>query len=275
MAHNPNDFDLQFYTGDNYNSPPKELGIFDKLFPNTCFYMRAIFGPVLSLCFAARMGTADDATWALNSARIGRTLEASGCRFSITGMDAFKKVGGPCIVVGNHMSTLETFVLPSIIRPHMPITFVVKQSLNTMPFFGKVLETRDAISVGRTNPRKDLQLVLDEGKDRLDKGMCVVIFPQSTRSNVFNPAKFNSIGIKLAKHAKKPIIPLALKTDTWGQGKLMKDFGPVHREKTIHMAFGDPIHIEGHGKEEHAQICKFITDKLELWNKEEQSTITT
>ncbi len=270
MNNAPNNFDPQFYTGDTYNSPVRDISIMDKFLPNTCFYLRAIFGPMLSLCLAAQLKKADDHAWALNSARIARTLEASGCKFSITGMDALKNMNEPCVIVANHMSTLETFVLPSLIRPHMPVTFVIKKSLTTTPLFGKVLESRDAIAVGRTNPRQDFQLVIDEGKKRLENGMSVVIFPQSTRSVVFNPAKFNSIGIKLAKHAKKPIIPLALKTDAWGQGKLMKDFGPVQKEKTIHLAFGEPMHIEGNGKEEHAQICQFISHKLELWAKEER-----
>ncbi len=262
-------FDQHFCTGDTYISPHKELGFLDKIFPNFCFYTRAYLGPMLSLCLAAQLKRADDYAWALNSNRISRVLEASGCKFSVSGMDFLKNVGESCIIVGNHMSTLETFVLPGLIRPHMPVTFVIKKSLTTTPLFGKVLESRDAIAVTRTNPRADLQMILDEGKNRLDKGMSVAIFPQSTRSTRFNPSKFNSIGIKLAKHAKKPIIPLALKTDAWGQGKILKDFGPIYKEKTIHLAFGEPMQIEGHGKEEHAQICKFISDKLELWSKQD------
>ncbi len=258
-------FDLHFYTGDTYTSPHKELNILEKSFPNLYFYLCSIFGPVKSLCLAAQINKCDDATWALNSARMGRVFESVGCRFSITGMDNLKNMTEPCIIVGNHMSTLETFLLPSIIRPHMPVTFVVKKSLTTTPFFGKVLESRDVIVVERTNPRQDLQNMLDEGKKRLEKGMSIVIFPQSTRQAVFNAAKFNSIGVKLAKHSNKPVIPLALKTDAWAPGKKLKDFGVIEREKTIHFAFGEPLYIQGHGKDEHAKICQFIESKLNQW----------
>ncbi len=261
-------FDMHFYSGDIYKTKPRELNFLSNAMPNLYFYWFALLGPVMNLCIAAQFNKCNDLTWAANSAYMGRIFEDVGCNFSISGLDYLKNMPEPCIIVGNHMSTLETFVLPSIIRPHMPVTFVVKQSLADLPFFGKVLESRDVIVVGRKSPRQDLLNMLEEGKKRLDNGMSLVIFPQSTRSVTFNAAKFNSIGVKLARKANKPIIPLALKTDAWPQGKLFKDFGAIHKEKTIHFAFGAPIYVQEQGKDDHAQICKFINDKLDLWSKE-------
>ncbi len=261
-------FDQHFCTGDTYETKPRELGVIGKFFPNFYFYLAAFFGPVQSLCIAAQMDKCNDFAWAFNSARMGRIFENAGCNFSISGMSHLINIQEPCIIVGNHMSTLETFILPGVIRPHMPVTFVVKKDLAELPFFGKVLESRDVIVVGRESPRQDLQNMLEEGQNRLKNGMSIVIFPQSTRSVIFNPAKFNSIGVKLAKKSQKPIIPLALKTDAWAQGKLVKDFGPINREKTIHMAFGAPIYVQDQGKAEHTQICEFIQEKLALWSKD-------
>ena len=96
-----------------------------------------------------------------------------------------------------------------------------------MPFFGPVMCSRDPIVVGRTNPREDLAAVLEGGLERLKKGISIIVFPQHTRSREFNPQMFNSIGVKLAKKAGVPIVPLALKTDAWGQGKKIKELGPV------------------------------------------------
>ncbi len=260
-------FDQHFCTGDIYETKPKELGLFSKFFPNIYFYLAALLGPVQTLCVAAQFNKCTDVAWAFNSARMGRIFENAGCKFSISGINHLRDMNESCIIVGNHMSTLETFILPSIIRPYMPVTFVVKQALAELPFFGKVLESRDVIVVGRTNPRQDLQNMLTEGQKRLESGVSLVIFPQSTRSTVFNPAKFNSIGAKLARKTQKPIIPLALKTDAWPQGKFIKDFGPLDREKTIHMAFGPPIYVQDQGKIEHNQVCEFIQEKLESWSK--------
>ena len=64
-----------------------------------------------------------------------------------------------------------------------------------------------------------------------------------------------------------PIIPLALKTDAWGEGKLIKDFGPINPQKTIHFSFDAPIYVSGTGKNEHEKIILFIKEKMNEWNK--------
>jgi len=56
-------------------------------------------------------------------------LERTGGRFHITGMENINKSAGPVLFISNHMSTLETMILPCIIAPHREVTFVVKDSL--------------------------------------------------------------------------------------------------------------------------------------------------
>ena len=38
----------------------------------------------------------------------------------------WRGLDGPAVIVGNHMSTLETFALPGLVVPFKPLTFVVK-----------------------------------------------------------------------------------------------------------------------------------------------------
>ena len=159
-------------------------------------------------------------------------------RIEITGTEHFSRLEGPCVFIGNHMSTLEAFVLPTIIQPLKRVAFVVKKSLVEYPVFGHLMRSRDPIVVGRTNPREDLKAVLEGGAERLRSGISIVVFPQKTRSALFDPAAFNSIGIKLAKRAQVPVVPLALKTDAWGNGALVKDFGKIDPAKAVHFAFG-------------------------------------
>ena len=84
---------------------------------------------------------------------------------------------------------------------------------------------------------------MNGGVDLLNKGISIVIFPQSTRSVEFNPEDFNSLGVKLARKANVDIVPIALKTDWWGNGKLIKELGPIDRHKHIHIKFGEPMKI--------------------------------
>ncbi|MBI5640712.1 MAG: 1-acyl-sn-glycerol-3-phosphate acyltransferase, partial [Nitrospirae bacterium] len=162
-------------------------------------------------------------------------------------------------------SALETFVLPCIIQPVKEVTFIVKKSLLTMPVFGPVMRSRDPIVVGRENPREDLRTVLDAGTRKLASGSSVIVFPQSTRSLVFRPQDFNSLGIKLALRAGVPVVPIALRTDAWGIGKYKKDFGPIDQDRPVHIAFGEPMRISGRGAEEHEQVIRFIEEKLRQW----------
>jgi 1-acyl-sn-glycerol-3-phosphate acyltransferase len=194
-----------------------------------------------------------------------RALEAAGVRFDISGLEHVAAVEGSCVFIGNHMSTLETFILPVILLPFKKITFVVKQSLMDYPVFGHVMRSRDPIAVGRTNPREDLRAVLEGGAARLGRGISLVIFPQTTRVPEFVPKEFNTIGIKLAKRADAPVIPFALKTDAWGNGRLVKDFGRIDPSRTVHFAFGAPLRVVQQGAAEHQQVIRFIIEKLRAW----------
>lgn len=261
-------FDPHFTRGFDYHTPQRQPGMLSRLMPNWSFYLQMLL-PVTHLCLAAQRGKSNDVTWVLDSARVARALERVGCPIHVEGMEHFSHLDSPCVFVANHMSTLETFVLPSIIRPRRPVTFVVKESLVRMPLFGAVMRSREPVVVGRVSPREDLARVLEEGTARLNKGISIIIFPQSTRSRTFEPSKFNSIGIKLARRAGVPIIPVALLTDAWGPGRRIKDFGPIHPGRHVYFRFAPPLHIRDQGKAEHAHICEFITNALTEWDRAE------
>ena len=210
-------------------------------------------------------GNYDTKAWSDSSYYIFRFIENSGGRFYISGMENIAREPEPVVFIGNHMSTLETMILPCLIAPHREVTFVVKQSLVRHPLFGHVMRSRDPIVVGRTDPRKDFEEVMTKGPVLLSRGVSIVIFPQSTRSNEFKPEDFNSLGIKLAKKAGVKVVPVALKTDFWGQGKVIKELGPLDRKKTICFKFGEPFSVLTNGKEENQRIIDFIRASLDEW----------
>jgi 1-acyl-sn-glycerol-3-phosphate acyltransferase len=167
------------------------------------------------------------------------------------------------------MSTLETFVLPSLIMPQVfELTYVIKRSLVDYPVFGDVVMSRDPIVVDRVNPRDDFKVVMEEGARRLEQGRSLIIFPQHTRSVEFDPKQFNTIGIKLAQKTGALVVPMALLTWAWSAGKAIKDFGPIVPSRTIHFAFGEPLEITGKGQEQHQQIISFIEGHLKEWGME-------
>ena len=212
-------------------------------------------------------GLYDGEQWALSSLEVFRLLESVWVRFEIENMDMLYSLSGPCVYVGNHMSTLETMVLPCLVQPARNTTFIVKEALTRFPVFGPIMRSRDPITVGRKDPREDLRAVLEGGQKHLDSGTSVIVFPQTTRSSTFDPSQFNSIGIKLARRAGVPVVPVALKTDTWGKGSIIKDFGPIRPEREVHICFGEPLEVTGSGRDEHEAIIRFIQGKLDEWGE--------
>jgi len=253
--------------GDTYGSGTRHVSCFTKALPSLVFYAN-ILSIVLRGSRKAKRSRYDTSDWSNSSFESLRALERVGVQAEITGMDSFKALAGPCVFIGNHMSTLETFVLPAIIAPYKETTFVVKQNLVDYPIFRHIMRSRKPITVGRSKPRDDLKAVLEGGVEKLRAGSSIIIFPQTTRTPVFDPDQFNTIGIKLAKKADAPVVPIALKTDAWGTGVFLKDFGRIDPSKKVHIAFGKPLRIKDRGTEEHQEIIEFITGKLTEWNTE-------
>ncbi|MEI7981622.1 MAG: lysophospholipid acyltransferase family protein [Bacteroidota bacterium] len=208
----------------------------------------------------------DTERWINSSHEIFTHIERCGGKFRITGLDHIRNSTGPVVFLSNHMSTLETMIFPGLIQPLKDVTFVVKDELVRHWAFGAVMRSRNPIVLSRSNPREDFQTVMEQGSGILQKGKSIIIFPQSTRRTDFIPSEFNSLGTKLAGRAGAQVIPVAIKTDFWGNGRITGYLGPVDRSKTIHIAFGEPIPVSGNGKEEHRKVIAFIEENLSRWN---------
>ncbi|MCF8259317.1 MAG: 1-acyl-sn-glycerol-3-phosphate acyltransferase [Melioribacteraceae bacterium] len=252
---------------DTYHTAPgkKKNSIFS---PSFVFY-RGVIKVVLESYWQAKNKAYDRYRWVEASLNVLRAAERAGIDVEITGMDNLRKFEGPAVFLGNHMSSLETMVLPALIQPVKPSLFVIKKELADFPFMGKVVMARDSITVGRANPREDLKLVMEDGSKTLKSGKSIIIFPQRTRNLYFEKKSFNTLGVKLAKRNGVPVVPFALVTDAWGTGKLIKDFGKIDISKPVKFAFGEHINIETSGNDENQQIINFIETKFIEWGKGE------
>ena len=243
----------------DYRSPGHPAGAF----PSLRFYI-SLAGIMYRAGRIASAGNYDAARWVYDSFLVGRLLERIGVPITIEGVEHLD-LEGPCVFEANHMSTLETFFLPCIIQPRKDVTFVVKKSLLEYPCLGPVLASREPLALGRSNPREDLAVVLEGGMKHLSAGRSIIIFSQGSRKPEVKPEDFNSLGVKLARKANVPVIPIALKTDAWGEGSLIKAMGWIKPALPVHVRFGAPVEIHGPGKEEHASIVNFIKSSFDEW----------
>ena len=256
------------FTADAYDTPenyPRSPWEYILLGSRFSFYLRnfLVFAKAGKIAKAGKLTAERQVGYALENVRI---TESCGGRVHLRGLNNLNSFSEPAVIIGNHMSLLETALMHAFVRPRRDFCFVIKRSLLDVPYFGHIMRFMECIPVDRVNPREDFKTVMEVGAARLKAGKSVVIFPQSTRSAVFDPAQFNTIGIKLARHARVPVIPMALRTDFLGNGKLVKDLGPIHRHNPVWFEFGTPIPaITGVGKEEHEQIIRFIAGRVKAW----------
>jgi 1-acyl-sn-glycerol-3-phosphate acyltransferase len=245
-----------------FNTPREKPGFFSRLFPSPFFYLRA-FRAVNHAAKEIDKGHGCTELYVRASLGVAKAAKSVGARLTVENAGVLKTCT-PCIIAGNHMSSLETMVLESIVMPVAPMTLIAKASLAKYPVFSTPLKACDPILVGRENPREDLKLMLEQSHERVARGISVVVFPQTTRAFEFRPAHFNSIGAKLARREKVPLVPLALRTDFWGCGWPLKDLGRIRPEIDIRFRFGEPLDASDE-KAAQKKTVDFIAETLREW----------
>lgn len=249
-----------------YTSPPASAVLRRlPIWAATAGYYAQLMTLIYNSSKAALKGKYDRDRWITDSLRIFSFIESVGGRHQVTGLREIARHPGPLVFIANHMSMLDTFLLPGLILPFHRVTFVVKESLLHYPVFGAIMRAVRPISLERANPRKDLKVVLDEGRRLLEAGCSLIIFPQSTRSARFDAGAFNSLGVKLAKKTGTWVVPVAMKTDFQSNGRIIKEAGPVDPEKGVHVAFGRPMPVMASGQATHREIVSFIEAHLTRW----------
>lgn len=257
-------FRRQLRASGEYRTPDGAALLPAGIAAGTIYYSGLLYTVFTGSRLAVR-GVYTDAVWARESFATLRAAEAAGGRIHITGARHMGEVRGPVVIVSNHMSLVDAMFLPGIVLTHKPVSFVVKQSLLDYPFFGHIMRAVQPIAVGRTNPRDDLRIVLSRGRELLASGRSIIVFPQATRDHVFDPSRFNTLGVKLALKAGVPVVPLALKTDFQGNGRWFKDAGPIFADRPIRFAFGPPIQPMRKGQRTHETVVRFIADHVTAW----------
>ena len=174
-------------------------------------------------------------TWAAGP--IGRRI--LGIELKITGYENLP-VGAtsPAILLVKHQSTLETFLIPTIM-PH-PLAFVFKRELIFVPFFGWAMGRMDMIHIDRRLKAQAFNKVVEQGKRLLAQGVWVIMFPEGTRIPRGQKGTYKTGGTRLAIATGAPVIPIAVNSArVWPRKAFIKRAGLVE------VSIGKPIPSEG------------------------------
>jgi 1-acyl-sn-glycerol-3-phosphate acyltransferase len=163
------------------------------------------------------------------------------------------------IVLAKHQSAWETLMLQEVFRDTV---FVWRKEIKYLPFFGWALASIPMIETDRNASRSSLRRLVEQGRDRLDHGYTVIIFPEGTRSRPGSKNRYKIGGAHLAVETGVPVIPVALNSgEFWGRNALFKKCGIVT------VSIGPAIDPTGLTANE-------ITDRAEAWIEAEMARIS-
>ena len=142
-----------------------------------------------------------------------------------------------CIVLAKHQSAWETIAFQVIFPPQI---WVMKRSLLLIPFLGWAFAALKAIAIDRAAGRDALKQMVEQGKDRLARGLWVVIFPEGTRIAPGKKGKYHIGGAWLATHTQATVVPVAHNAgEFWRKNAFTKTPG------VITVSIGKPIDSTG------------------------------
>ncbi len=127
-----------------------------------------------------------------------------GIRVEIEGREHFPDKA--CVVMAKHQSAMETIAMPVLVPPY---AWILKRELFHIPIFGWALAAMGTIAIRRGNPREAIKQVIEQGKERLEEGRWVVIFPEGTRSAIGTTGNYQPGGVIVAQKAEAAILPMA------------------------------------------------------------------
>jgi 1-acyl-sn-glycerol-3-phosphate acyltransferase len=185
-----------------------------------------------------------------------------GLGYQVEGLENIPAEG--FIVMSKHSSTWEAIALQLWFRP---MVWVVKRELIWIPFFGWGLHAMNAIAINRGTGRKAINQLVEEGRQRMDEGRIVMLFPEGTRVMPGQHKPYKLGGAILAQKTGYSILPVAHNAgEFWPRHSWIKWPG------TIKVVIGSPIK-PGDSKPDViikqvedwiTQTCEQISDKEQL-----------
>lgn len=158
----------------------------------------------------------------------------------------------PVVIVSNHQSPWETIFLYTYFTP---VAAILKKELLSLPFFGWTLALLHPIAIDRSKKFKAINALIQQGKDRLSRGISVLVFPEGTRVVPGVDKAYQSGAATLALAAGVKILPVAHNAGhCWPSGKFIK------RPGIIDVRIGPLIDSDN-------QDARSLTRQAEQWIK--------
>ena len=166
---------------------------------------------------------------------MGAATLICGIRYRVIGAENVPRE--PCVILSKHQSAWETMALQMIFPPQV---WVMKRELLWIPFFGWGLAMLSPIAINRNSGAKALRQMAEQGRERLDAGFCIVIFPEGTRIAPGKRGTYHPGGAWLTVKTGALALPVAHNAgECWRKNAFIKQPG------LITVSIGKPISPQG------------------------------
>jgi len=164
----------------------------------------------------------------------------------------------PAIILAKHQSAWETVAFLCLFPPVSP---VIKQELLKVPFFGWAFRMLSPIAIDRSAGREALKQIVRQGRDKLEQGFWVLVFPEGTRVAPGEKGRYGIGGSWLAAETGAPIVPVAHNAgEVWPKNAFIK------RPGTVTVSIGPVIETAG-------KIASELTRAVEAWIETEMTRL--
>ena len=134
-------------------------------------------------------------------------LAATLCRVEVRGREYLPSSSAPCVVVANHQSAYDIFVLNAYIG--IPFKWVMKSELRRLPLVGRACEASGFIFVDETRV-SSITHTIEDAKRVLATGSSIFIFPEGSRTETGRIARFKKGAFVMASELDVPILPVTI-----------------------------------------------------------------
>ncbi len=155
---------------------------------------------------------------------------------SIEGKDKLQP-GQSYVLVANHLSLVDIYVLYGFTG--IDIKWVMKKELRAVPVLGLACELMGHIYVDRSNTDAALSSI-KTAKERIRDGMCVVFFPEGTRSRTRELRHFKKGAFRMAQDLGVPVVPVSIHNTNRVLPSDTLDWRPGR----VKLQFHDPIEVD-------------------------------
>ena len=157
-----------------------------------------------------------------------------GVSWEVSGAENIPKT--PCIFVSNHQGQWETYSMQYLFHP---MCTLLKKELLYNPLWGWAMKMLHPIAINRNKPKEAILQTLEEGSNRLQNGMYVLLFPEGTRVKAGRVGEYARSSFELAKRNSVMVLPLCHNSgDCWPAHKFIKKPGKIT------LIIGEPFYVE-------------------------------